>query len=69
MSWYYREPTLDELLSDPIVSALMQADSVDRRELRAMLRNIAEGLRRNDQPRSRGAVARMERSDIRQCWC
>jgi hypothetical protein len=76
MSWIYREPTLDEILSDPIVTALMQADSVDRRELRAMLRHVAEGLRPNEQEsdtaHSRGAVgaaARRERSAVRECWC
>jgi hypothetical protein len=41
MSWYFREPTLTEMLSDPIVSALMKADGVDSGELEAMLREIA----------------------------
>ena len=29
MSWYFREPTLSEILSDLIVKALMNADGVD----------------------------------------
>ena len=31
MSWYFREPTLSEILSDSIVRALMKADGVDPR--------------------------------------
>ena len=41
----YREPTLDEILSDSIVAALMQADAVNPEELTAMLRMIARTLR------------------------
>jgi hypothetical protein len=41
MSWYFREPTLTEILSDPIVSALMKADGVDPCELEATLRQMA----------------------------
>jgi len=33
MNWYHREPTLDEILSDSIVRALMDADGVDPQEL------------------------------------
>ena len=39
------EPTLDEILSDSIVDAVMRADAVDRRELGAMLGQIAQTLR------------------------
>jgi hypothetical protein len=51
MSWC-REPTLKEILSDPIVAAVMRADAVDARELDDMLSEIAghlhagEGARR-----------------------
>jgi hypothetical protein len=38
MNWFHREPTLDEMLSDPIVRALMEADGVDPQELAATLR-------------------------------
>jgi hypothetical protein len=35
------EPTLDELLSEPIITALMQSDGVDRHELESMLQRLA----------------------------
>jgi len=38
MNWYHREPTLDEILSDSIVRALMEADGVDPQELAVTLR-------------------------------
>jgi hypothetical protein len=38
MIWRHREPTLEDILSDPIVTALMEADGVDRQELEAMLK-------------------------------
>ena len=38
MIWRQREPTLKEILSDSIVTALMEADGVDPHELEAMLR-------------------------------
>jgi len=37
MNWYHREPTLDEMLSDSIIRAVM-ADGVDPQELAATLR-------------------------------
>ena len=40
MIWRQREPTLKEILSDPIVTALMSADGVDPLELEAMLTQI-----------------------------
>jgi hypothetical protein len=40
MIWRQREPTLKELLSDSIVTALMSADGVDPLELEAMLTQI-----------------------------
>ena len=42
---FYREPTLDEILSDSIVEAIMQADAVDPDELGVMLGRIARSLR------------------------
>jgi hypothetical protein len=76
MSWYCREPTLEEILSDPIVTALMRADSVDPRELGAMLGRIAEGLIGNDADDrdddvlvTTGAMTRMERGAARECRC
>jgi hypothetical protein len=38
MNWYHREPTLNEILSDSIVRAVMEADGIDPRELEATLR-------------------------------
>jgi hypothetical protein len=41
MRWYDRDPTLEEILSDPIFVALMKADDIDPHELRAMLTQVA----------------------------
>jgi len=45
MSWVHYEPTLHEILSDPIVKALMEADGVDPNELAAMLARIGRRSR------------------------
>jgi hypothetical protein len=37
----WREPSLEDILSDPIVKAVIKADGVDTNELDAMLRQIA----------------------------
>ena len=50
MNWYYREPTLDEILSDSIVRALMEADGVDPQELLATLREAGLVLIRGERP-------------------
>jgi hypothetical protein len=39
--WWAYEPTISEILSDPIVRALMDADGVDPGELEAALRSVA----------------------------
>jgi hypothetical protein len=41
MNWGYREPTLNELLSDHLVKLVMKADGVDAGELETMLRRVA----------------------------
>ena len=41
----WREPTLNELLSEPIITALMDADSVDPAELKAILGETSVQLR------------------------
>jgi hypothetical protein len=41
----WREPTLKELLSEPIIMALMDADGVDPEELKAILGWISVQLR------------------------
>jgi hypothetical protein len=40
----YREPTLADMLSDPIVTAVMRADKVDPTKLHAMLGRLAGEL-------------------------
>jgi len=44
MIWYHREPTLEEILSDPLTRAVMEADGVDRHQLEAMLRQAGRNL-------------------------
>jgi hypothetical protein len=44
MNWYHREPTLDEILSDSIVRAVMEADGIDPQELAATLRQAGRQL-------------------------
>jgi hypothetical protein len=46
MIWYQREPTLEEMLSDSIIQAVMAADGVDPRELAASLREMGGGAHR-----------------------
>jgi hypothetical protein len=41
MGTYFTEPTLAELLSDPVTRAVMQADGVNPWELEEMLRGLA----------------------------
>ena len=38
----YDEPTLDDMLSDPLIATLMRADGVDVDELRPALSEIAD---------------------------
>jgi hypothetical protein len=44
MNWCHREPTLDEMLSDSIVRAVMEADGIDPQELAATLRQAGRKL-------------------------
>jgi len=39
-----REPTLNEMLSDPLIEIVMRADGVDPQALRPMLCEVARGL-------------------------
>jgi hypothetical protein len=41
---HYREPTIPKMLADPIVKAVMAADTVDVDKLRSQLRNVARNL-------------------------
>ena len=44
MNWNHREPTLDEILSDSIVIAVMEADGIDPQELAATLKQAGREL-------------------------
>jgi hypothetical protein len=46
MTECFSEPTLDEVLSDPLVQEVMASDGVDRAELQASLVEIAGDIRR-----------------------
>src|SRR5690242_15485830 len=60
MPTHCHEPTIQELLNDPLTRAVMKADSVDPQALRRMLGSVALEIERPDrqadyQPRSRYA--------------
>jgi hypothetical protein len=42
MRWCHDEPTLDEMLADPLINVLMRADGVDRDQLGAEFARLAE---------------------------
>jgi len=50
MNWCHREPTLDEILSDSIVRAVMEADGIEPQELAAMLRQAGPKQDHNSIP-------------------
>lgn len=52
MSWWHREPRLEDILSDSIVRVVMEADGVDPHELEAALRRTAVLLARRGTERS-----------------
>jgi hypothetical protein len=59
MDWRYGEPALEEVLSDPIVQALMTRDQVERTVLSELIDEISGrrvASRRNDD--GRGDAAR-----------
>ena len=43
----YPEPTLDEMLSDAVIQAVMDADAIDPDELRVMLRRVGAARRKS----------------------
>ena len=55
MHWYHSEPTLPELLSDPIVNAVMAADRVTPADVAAELSRIAAKLPHRETSRPRFA--------------
>ncbi|GAB4572396.1 MAG: hypothetical protein Tsb008_05090 [Rhodothalassiaceae bacterium] len=48
-SWIYGEPTLDELLSDPLMAQILKRDGLSTFELRRQMLAVASRL-----PRGRG---------------
>jgi len=54
MRWCLSEPTLAEMLSDPLVGAMMAADRVAPEELEQTLRKIAGTLGRHRELRQHG---------------
>jgi hypothetical protein len=46
MNSRHGEPTLEEMLSDPIIRAVMEADAIDPHELAATLRQTGRMLAR-----------------------
>jgi hypothetical protein len=40
LNWCHREPTLEDILSDSITKAVMEADGVDPQQLAAMLKEV-----------------------------
>jgi hypothetical protein len=49
MHRHYREPTLEDILSDSIVRAMMAADGVNPRELKSMLTRVGARSIRDDE--------------------
>ena len=60
MSSQYREPRLEEMLADPIIKAVMEADGVDSRELETELRRTAALLHATRRTLIQSASARSE---------
>jgi len=52
----FSEPTLTEVLSDPLVQEVMASDGVDRTELEAALVEIAGDIRRRTTKRKSSQV-------------
>ena len=48
MRWCHNEPTLDDMLADPLIETLMRADGVDAGELRPVFDEIAQAVSARD---------------------
>jgi len=57
MSEDEREPTLEDVLSDPVVRALMARDRVDAHEVRALLERLQSAQRRRPPGEAKAAAA------------
>ena len=56
MTIFKGEPKLDDLLSDPIILAMMESDGVDQDRLGRLLRSARRGLQQ-EAPRGAGDAA------------
>ena len=52
VNWRQHEPTLEDILSDSIIKAVMKADGVDPHQLAAMLKEVGRRVVRNSRPNS-----------------
>jgi hypothetical protein len=52
VNWRQHEPTLEDILSDSIIRAVMKADGVDPHQLAAMLKEVGRKWRRSSHPSS-----------------
>jgi hypothetical protein len=52
VNWRQREPTLEDILSDSIIKAMMKADGVAPHQLAAMLKEVGRRVVRNSRPSS-----------------
>jgi hypothetical protein len=57
MTIFKGEPKLDDLLSDPIILAMMESDGVDQDRLGQLLKSARRGLRQ-EAPRGPAAATR-----------
>jgi hypothetical protein len=57
MSEEEREPTLEDVLSDPVVHALMARDHVDAAEIRALLERLRRAQKQKPPGEAKAAAA------------
>jgi hypothetical protein len=71
MTKFHDDPTLDELLGDPITQAIMHADRVDPAKLEAMLRSLARAVAGRSRTSAVGPLSRpvgASRDTTTCCW-
>ena len=56
MDWLFGEPTLDDLLSEPVIVAAMVRDGIDPAALRSLIHGVdrarSEGLAQSREPQA-----------------
>jgi hypothetical protein len=57
MTFFKGEPKLDDLLSDPIILAMMESDGVDRDRLGLILESARRGAKQEAPPRRATATS------------